>query len=57
VGVPGMRMPACATAERVVFSCIDQNKGTNRRNKANEEVLKIIGKKSSFPSLSSVKVF
>jgi hypothetical protein len=30
-GVPGMPMPACATAERVVFSCIDQNKETNRR--------------------------
>jgi hypothetical protein len=30
-GVPGMPTPASATAERVVFSCIDQNKETNRR--------------------------
>jgi hypothetical protein len=26
-----MPMPACATAERAVFSCRDQNKETNRR--------------------------
>jgi hypothetical protein len=52
-----MPMPACATAERGVFSCIDQNKETNRREQDNEEVFKIIGKKSSFPSSSSVKVF
>ena len=55
-GAPGMPMPACANAERVVSSCIDQNKETEE-NKDNEDVLKIIGKKSSFPSLSSVKVF
>jgi len=41
-GVPGMPMPACATAERVVFSCIDQNKETTEENKDNEEVLKIM---------------
>ncbi len=56
-GVPGMPMPACATAERVVFSCIDQNKETTEENKDNEEVLKDNGNKSSFPSLFSVKVF
>jgi hypothetical protein len=30
-GAPGMPMPACATAERVVSSCIDQNKEANRK--------------------------
>jgi len=37
-----MPMPACATAECVVFSCIDQNKETTEENKDNEEVLKIL---------------
>jgi len=37
-----MPMPACATAERVVFSCIDQNKEPTEENKDNEEVLKIM---------------
>ena len=46
-----------SAAERAVSSCIDQNKETKtEENKENEEVFKIIGKKSSFPSLSSVKV-
>ena len=26
-----MPMPACATAERAVFSCIDQNKETDQK--------------------------
>ena len=56
-GVPGMAMPACATAERIVFPASIRTKRLTEENKDNEEVFKIIGKKSSFSSLSSVKVF
>jgi len=52
-----MAMPACATAERVVFPASIRTKRLTEENKDNEEVFKIIGKKSSFSSLSSVKVF
>jgi hypothetical protein len=57
-GVQGMPMPACANAQRVVFSCIDQNKETNRKKqRQRRDFHDSIGNKSSFSSLSSVKVF
>ena len=53
-----MRRQVRLPRERAVFSCIYQNKETApEENKDSEEVFKIIGKKSSFPSLSSVKIF
>jgi hypothetical protein len=39
------------------FPASIRTKRLTEENKDNEEVFKIIGKKSSFPSLSSVKVF
>jgi hypothetical protein len=50
-------MPRWATAERAVFPASIKGKRPTQGKKDNEEVFKIIGNKSSFPSLSSVKIF